>query len=182
MPTFPSLTLSFADALTQHFQEFGEKRLNSQAWPRSPLVEILSQNGKPYMGGEYMTEVLEDGYTPTGDAFGEGSVLPVSQHNISLPAMYTPKIFYEDVYLDGFRRDKIMTNGDMGPVLQWADEQTQAGGRRARENLALMVCAAATGTAPDGSTRVRSIFDVVKASGSLGNVDPTQFTWWASVV
>lgn len=182
MPTYPSLTLSLEDRLTLHFQEFGDHRLNSQAWPRSPFVEILRENAKPYEGGTYISEVLEDGYVPTGSAIGEGSTLPVSQHNIALPAMYQPRFFYEDAYLDGVRRMKIDTRGGMGPIVAWAEEQVQAAGRRAFENLCLMTCAATTGTAADGSTNVQSVFDLVKTTGSAGGVDPAQFAWWKSAV
>jgi hypothetical protein len=37
-------------------------------------------------------------------------------------------------------------------------------------------------TTANTTTDPTSLFDIVKASGSLGNVDPTQFAWWASVV
>lgn len=182
MPTYPSLTNSYEDRLTLHFQEVGEKRLNAQAWPRSPLLEVLQANAKPYDGGAYMTELLEDGYTPTGRAFGEGSTLPVAQHNISLPAMYTPVFYYEDVYLDGVRRMKIDTRGSMGPLIRWAEEQAQAATRRARESIAIDVVLTTAGTEADGSSMINSVFDVVKTTGSLGNVDPTQFAWWKGTV
>lgn len=182
MPTYPALSLSFEDRLTLHFQEFGEKKLNSQAWPRSPIVEMLSANAKPYEGGSYITETIEDGYTPTGTAIDEGSTIPASQKNISLPAMYQPRWVYESIYLDSIRGFKIDTGGPMGPIVNWAQAQVESAGRAIRENLALMLCASTTGTAADGSTYPCSLFDVVKTTGSLGGIDPTQFTWWKGVV
>jgi hypothetical protein len=179
MPTYPSLTLSFEDRLTQHFQEFGEARLNSQAWPKNVTLEILSQNAKPYQGGEYISEVLEDSYEPTGSSIGEGATLTPQQVNISLPAMYKPKWVYEAVYMDGIRRDKIMTQGSMGPILNWAQELVNAAGRRLRERVSRYLTAATTADTTNDPT---SLFDIIKASGSLGGVDPTQFTWWASPV
>lgn len=179
MPTYPSLSLSFEDRLTMHFQEIGERRLNSQAWPRNVTLELMSEYAKPYNGGTYMTEIIEDGYTPTGSSISEGSLIPVQQHNISIPAMYQPKWVYEDVYLDGIRRDKIMTSGDWGPVLQWAQEQVDAAGRRCREKVSQYLTAATTANTSQDPT---SLFDIIKASGSLGNVDPSTFTYWASYV
>ena len=181
MPTYPSLSLSFEDRITMHLQET-ERRLNSQAWPRSPLVEILSQSSKPYNGGEYISEPIEDNYTPTGDAIGEGSVIPVSQPNIATQAMYQPRFFAETAFLDGIRRDKIMTQGQMGPVLNWVQELVDNRGRAARENLALFICAATTGTSADGSTRPQSIFDIVKSSGTCGGISATTSTYWAAQV
>ncbi len=178
---YPSLTLSFEDRLTIHLQEI-ERTLNSQAWQRAPLLDWLEKNSQPYRGGEYMTEIIEDNYTPTGDAFGEGSILPVNQHNIVIPAMYTPTFVQEDCFLDGIRREKITTNGDMGPVLQWVTEQTNNRARALRENMATFVCAASTGTAADGSPRPTSVFDIVKATGTIGNISPTTNTYWASQV
>ena len=182
MPTYPSLTTSFEDRMTMHFQEFGEKRLNSQAWPRNPFLDVMEANAKEYKGGEYMTETVKDGYVPTGSAIGEGSTIPVQQVNISLPAMYQPRFVVETCYLDGIRRDKIMTQGSMGPVLNWAEEEANETTLRLRENTAQMLTAAATGTAADGSTNFRTVFDIVKTTGSLGGIDPTQFSWWAGTV
>src|SRR5262245_12409247 len=140
-----SLTLTFEDRINLHLEET-ERELNSQAWPRSPIVDILERNSKPYNGGEYISEQVEDNYTPTGGAIQEGSVLPTSQPNITTKAMYPPRAMYEDVFLDGWRRDKITTAGTMGPVLNWVQEQTNNRGKAARENFALMICAATTGT------------------------------------
>lgn len=180
MPTYPSVTLSRADQLTLHFEEFGQKRLNAQAWPRSPMLDILLRNSKPYEGGEYITEIIEDGYEPTGTAIGEGSDIPVTQHNISLPASYQPRLVEEDAYLDGFRMKKIETQGSMGPLVSWAESQAGAAMRRCRENFARYIAAASTTAAANGATPPQSIFDIIKTSGTVGGIDPGQFAWWAS--
>jgi hypothetical protein len=62
--------------------------LNGQAWPKNVILELLGQNAKPYEGGEYISEVLEDSYEPTGTSVGEGANIVHQQVNISLPAMY----------------------------------------------------------------------------------------------
>ena len=178
---YPNLSLNFEDRLTLHLQEIN-RTLNSQAWPRAPLLDYLSKNSKPYNGGEYMTEVIEDNYTPTGDAFGEGSTLPVVQKNIVVPAMYTPTWAQESCFLDDIRKKKIMTQGDMGPVLDWVSEQTSSSARMLRENMATWTCAASTGTAADGSPRPTTVFDIVAASGTIGNLSPTGHSYWASQV
>ena len=178
---YPALTLSFEDQLTLHLQEI-EATLNSQAWQRAPLLDWLEKNSEPYKGGKYIGRVIEDNYTPTGDAFSQGSILPVTQHNIAIEAMYTMTYVQEDVFLDGIKRDEIMVGGDMGPVLNWVDAQTKNRGNAIRENMANFVCAATTGTAADGSARPTSLFDIVKATGTIGNISPTDATYWASQV
>jgi len=178
----PSLSLTLEDQLTIHFKEIGEKRLNSQAWPRSPIMEMMTAKAKPYKGGAYIQEQLEDGYEPTGSAVDEGSDMPASQPNLTIAAMYQPRWVVETLYLDGIKQMKIADRGDMGPILNWVQEQVDKKGRQIRENLARMLCLSTTGSAADGSTNPTSLFDIVKATGSLGGVDPTSYSWWASVV
>lgn len=178
---YPSQTLSFEDRISVHLQEI-DKIVNSQAWQRAPVLDWLLKNAKPYSGGEYMTELIEDNYTPTGDAFGEGSTLPVVQKNILISAMYQPVQVQESCFLDEIRKQKIMTSGDMGPVVQWVTEQTASTARMLRENMATYTTAATTGTAADGSSRPTSIFDIIKATGTIGNVSPTDASYWAAQV
>lgn len=181
MATYPSQTWSFEDRLSTHLQEI-ERRLNSQKWPRSPILEVLQQNAKPYEGGEYITEIVEDNYTPNGDAIGEGSTISAVQPNVMISAHFQPRMTAEGIFLDGFRRDKIMTQGSMGPVLNWVEELLNNRMNAIRENAALHICAATTGTAADGSTRIQSLFDIVKSSGTVGNLSATTYTYWASQV
>ena len=178
---YPSLTLSFEDQLTLHLQEI-TATLNSQNWQRAPVLDWLSKNSEPYKGGKYIGKVIEDNYTPTGDAFQQGSILPVSAHNIAIEATYTMTYVQEDAFFDGIKRDEIMVNGDMGPVLNWIDASLKNRGNAIRENMANFLTAATTGTAADGSARPTSIFDIVAASGTIGNVSPTGHSYWASQV
>lgn len=177
-----TLSLSFEDRITNHFQEFGEKRLNSQAWPRSPFYEIMSRNAKPYKGGEYMSETVEINYTANGDAIDEGSTIAAPQVQISTQAVYQPRMVQETFYIDGIRREKIMTGGDMGPVLNWVDEVAANRARAIRENVATFITAASTGTAADGSTRLTTIFDIVKETGDLGGIPVASNAWWAGTL
>jgi len=178
----PSLTLTLEDQLTNHFKEIGERRLNSQAWPRSPILEMMVGAAKNYDGGAYWQEQLEDGYSAAGSAVDEGSDMPAAGRNVMVGALYQPRWLINTLYLDGIKEMKIDDRGDMGPILQWAQESVNKVGREIRELAAQQLVAETTGTAADGSTNFTSIFDIIKASGSLGGVDPTTYTWWASTV
>lgn len=175
MPTYPSVTLTLTDKLNLHYTEYGDRRLAAQAWPRNPLVNWFLSKAKPYQGGVYISEAIEDGYTPTGGAIVEGSTLTRSQQNYSYPAQYRIKVLQEGVYLDRFRLLEVDTKGPMGPIVMLAEAAQRSTINKIRENLALQLCAQTT-----SGNNVTSLFDVIKTTGTLGGVDPTQFSYWAS--
>lgn len=178
----PSITLTLEDQLTNHFKEIGERRLNSQAWPRAPIAEMMLSAARPYNGGAYWQEQLEDGYSSGGSAVDEGSDMPAAGRNVMIGALFQPRWLANGIYLDGIREMKIDDRGDMGPILKWAEECAEKATRELRENFAQQLVAASTSSAADGSTNVQTIFEFIKASGTVGGVDPTSYTWWASTV
>lgn len=178
----PSISLTLEDQLTLHFKEIGEKRLNTQSWPRTPILEAFLAEAKPYKGGAYWQEQLEDGASAAGSAVDEGSDMPATQGNVTIGALYQPRWLVNTCYLDGIREMKISDKGDMGPILNWAQEQADKKVREVRELMAQQLVAASTSTAADGSTNIQTIFELIKASGTVGGVDPTSYAWWASTV
>lgn len=171
----PSVSLTLSDRLNLHYTEYGEKRLNSQAWKRQPLMNWLMSKAKPYQGGTYISETIEENYTPLGGSITEGSTLTLQGSNLTTAAQYRMKYLWEPVYLDEIKRREIDTPGNMGPILKWGEESLQAAVRKIKDNAATMVAASTT-----SGNDITSIFDIVKASGSLGGIDPSSYPWWVS--
>lgn len=176
MPTYPSVTLTLTDKLNLHYTEYGERKLASQAWPRSPLANFMLARAKPYQGGIYISEALAENYTADGVAISEGSTLTRAQPNVSTAAQYQIKVLTKGAYLDRFRLMQVDTAGPMGPIVRLADEVQKLTIQQLRETFAQQLAAQTTAA----TANVSSIFDAVKSTSTFGGVDPTQFTWWAS--
>jgi hypothetical protein len=135
----------------------------------------LLAKAKPYQGGTYISETIEENYTPLGGSIAEGSTLTLSGSNLTTAAQYRMKYLWEPVWLDEIKRKEIDTPGNMGPILKWGEESLQAAVRKIKDNAATMVTASTT-----AGNDITSIFDIVKATGDLGGIPVASYAWWAA--
>jgi hypothetical protein len=135
----------------------------------------LMSKAKPYQGGTYISETVEENYTPLGTSITEGSTLALQGSNLTTAAQYRMKYLWEPVYLDEIKRREIDTPGQMGPILKWGEESLQAAVRKAKDNAATMIAASTT-----AGNDVTSVFDIVKATGDLGGIPVASYPWWVA--
>lgn len=172
---YPSVSLTLSDKLNLHYTEYGERRINSQAWKRDPLQNWLMSKAKPYQGGTYLSETIEENYTPTGTSITTGSVIPLPTPNVTTAAQYRMKYVVEACLLDEIEKREIDTPGQMGPILKKGEELLSATVRKIKDNTATMITASST-----SGNDITSVFDIVRATGDLGGIPVASYPWWVS--
>lgn len=172
-----------AAELNAYITAYSENYLNStplnQAWTKTPLLDLMLSDAQEADGGNELVVPVMDGANTNGDAFGAGSTLNLTQPNPFTQARYQFVQEYAPMYIDDVVWDKATGGGAKLNLLENILDYARLG---MKEQVCAHMCAASTGAAPDGSTRISSIISYIDSTGAVGGLNPSTpgQSWWAA--
>jgi hypothetical protein len=172
-----------AASLTDFLTSYSENYLNTtplnQAFTITPVLDHLLGEAVEADGGNELIVPVMDGYTPNGDSYGVGSTLNLVHTNAYTQARYQFAQVYESAYIDDVLWDRA--RGD-GAKIDYVNGQLDRARLAIAETAATQLCASTTGTAPDGSSDVTSMLDIIDSTGAIGGMNPATAgqTFWAA--
>lgn len=172
-----------AAALTDYLTTYSENYLNTtplnQAFTITPILDYMLGDAKEADGGNELILPVLDGYTPAGDSYGIGSTLNLTHTNHMTQARYQFAQVYEPAYIDDVLWDRAR---GAGAKMDYVNGQLDRAKLAIAETVATQLCSSTTGTAPDGSSDITSMLDVIDSTGAIGGINPATAgqTWWAA--
>lgn len=165
--------------LTSYAEAYLNRKLTNQGFTVHPVLDHLLDTKAYVPGGNEIIVPILDGYTPAGDSFGRGSDIDYSYTDHATQARYNWAFVREPVTIDYV--DEQKATGD-GAMLRFVEDALDAAYLRMQEQLAGFLCAASTGTAPDGSADLASLLPLIDSTGAIGGLNPATAgqTFWAA--
>jgi len=157
------------DILTTYAEDWLSRQALNQSWTIHPVLDTLLDTKATVGGGKEILVPMKDGYSANGDSFDRGSTINIDHINHLTHSRASWRHVYETAYIDEI--DEVEAVGD-GAMFSFVEDAMERAMLAIADTVATQLCAATTGTSPDGSTDIQSLVEGIDSANTLQGWNP----------